>query len=931
MCSSFDPQANTEQQQDVEAKLQACEQFLHSIYDGIANSIFVVDVLEIENSGGRIQESEATNTTSSLLTSAYEFRFAGLNPAHERLTGLCAEDIKGKSPEQVLPPTEAAAVSANYTRCVQTRTTISYEECLPFQGEDTWWLTTLTPLFDSQQRIYRLTGTSINISDRKQAEQELTRQQEFLRNVIDTNPNLIGVKDWEGRFRLVNQALADIYGTTVENLIGKTDTDFNSHPAEVEHYLQDDRQVMSSLQPKFIPEETLTCPNGEIHYLQTIKKPLLSPDGQARHVLIVATDITARKRAEQERDYLFQQIEQQNQTLEVQVQQRTALLNRTNQQLLEEIRERQRLTAEIEQQARTMDTVLCASPDEIYMFDRAGRFLYVNRSGLQSMSLSLQSQQPLKLCDIVGKTGHELEFPLELMEPHEARLERVFLAGEPLTGEISYPYPNAIRHRDYIMTPLYTVDGSVEKVVVTSRDITERKQAEAALQESNQRIVNILESITDAFFALNQEWQFTYLNPQAEQLLQRTREELLGKNVWDEFPEAVNSTFYPEYHKAISDQVSVAFEDFYPPLNTWFEVHAYPTQDGLAVYFRDINRRKKAVEALRESEARFRRLFESNIIGVIFGDFNGTITDANDVFLQMVGYTREDLLLGKVRWDKITPQEYRHLDQWAIEQSQTTRVGSPWEKEYIRQDGSRVPVIIGYALLDGYDDRVIAFVLDISDRKRTEDQIKASLLEKETLLKEIHHRVKNNLQVISSLLRLQSRQIRDKQALELFQDSQNRVQAIALIHELLYKSPNLSGINVQDYIQTLVGNLCRAYHTHQRAITFNLNVEPVELTIDTAIPCGLIINELVSNTLKHAFPENRGGEICVHLLHSDPDHFILSISDNGIGLDSDFDLLNTSSLGLQLVYRLTKQLEGGIEVNQEQGTEFKIAFTSPNH
>ncbi len=804
MCNSFDQQAQTQQQQQqVEAKLQACEQFLHSIYDGIANSIFIVDVLEIENSKDRIQESAATNTASSLLTPAYGFRFAGLNPAHERLTGLRAEDIQGKSPEQVLPPAAAAAVSANYTRCVQTRTAISYEECLPFQGTETWWLTTLTPLFDAHGRIYRLTGTSINISDRKQAEQE--------------------------------------------------------------------------------------------------------------------------------RDYLFQQIEQQNQTLEIQVQQRTALLNRTNQQLSEEIQERQRLTAEIEQQARTMDTVLCASPDEIYMFDRAGRFLYVNRSGLQSMSLSLQSHEPLKLSDIVGKTGHELGFTLELMEAHQARLERVFLTGEPLTGEISYPYPNAIRHRDYIMTPLYRADGSVEKVVVTSRDITERKQAEAALQESNQRIVNILESITDAFFALNQEWQFTYLNPQAEQLLQRTREELLGKNVWDEFPEAVSSTFYPEYHKAISDQVSVAFEEFYPPLNTWFEVHAYPTQDGLAVYFRDINRRKKAVEALRKSEARFRRLFESNIIGVIFADFNGTITDANDVFLQMVGYTREDLLLGKVRWDTITPQEYRHLDQWAIEQSKTTRVIIPWEKEYIRQDGSRVPVIIGCALLDGYDDRVIAFVLDISDRKRTEDQIKASLLEKETLLKEIHHRVKNNLQVISSLLRLQSRQIRDQEALELFQDSQNRVQAIALIHELLYQSPNLSQINFQDYIQTLVGNLCRAYHTHQRAIIFNINVEPVELTIDTAIPCGLIINELVSNALKHAFPENQGGKICVNLLHSNRNHVILSISDNGIGLGSDFDLLNTSSLGLQLVYRLTQQLEGSIELNQEQGTEFKIAFTSPTH
>lgn len=783
-------QTQTEQQrQEAQAKQQASEQFLYSIYDGVAHSIFVVDVLP---SG--------------------EFRFVGLNPTHEQLTGLGTEEIQGKTPEQVLPPEAAAAVSANYTRCIQAGTSITYEECLPFQGEQTWWLTTLTPLRDAQSRIYRLTGTSINISDRKQVEESLRIQQEFLGNVIDTNPNLICVKDWEGKFKLANQALADIYGTTVEDLIGKTDADFNSNRAEVEQYLQDDQEVMTTLQAKCIFEETLTSANGEVHYLQTIKKPLLSPDGKARYVLATATDITARKRAEQERDKearerhrLFQQIEQQNQTLEAEVQERTALLSYINQQLLNEIRERQRLTAQIEQQARTLDTVLYASPDDIYMFDRAGNYLYANPRALQSMSEFLQIQKPLQLSEIVGKTGYDLGFPKELMEQHQARLEQVFVTGEPLIGEFSYLRNNEIRYRDSILTPLYDSGGSVEKVVVTSRDITARKRAELALQESNQKITNILESITDAFFALNGEWQFTYLNPKAEQILEQTQAELLGKNIWDEFPQAVGSIFDQEYHRAISEQVSIAFEGFYQPLNNWLEVRTYPTRDGLAVYFRDI-----------------------------------------------------------------------------------------------------------------------------TERKRANDRIQTSLQEKETLLKEIHHRVKNNLQIISSLLRLQSRQIQDPQVLELFKDSQNRVQAMALIHELLYKSPNLAQIEFQHYIQNLVGNLCRSYDAYTQGITVRINVEQVYLTIDTAIPCGLIINELVSNSLKHAFPQHQGGEICISFRASNKGQFILSVSDNGVGMGSDFDFRNTRSLGLQLVCRLTKQLEGSIELNHRQAAEFKIVFSIPH-
>ena len=1065
-----------------------------------------------------------------------------------------------------------------------------------------------------------LHSTSINISDaygelrlRKQAEEELRRQQEFLRNVIDTNPNLIWVKDWEGRFTLVNQALADTYGTTIEDLIGKTDADFNSNPAEVEHYLHDDRQVMTSLQPKLIPEEILTSPTGEVHYLQTIKKPLLSPDGKTRYVLATATDITARKQVEQERDKeaverhrLFEQIEQQNQTLEAKVQERTAQLGIANEQLQQEVAERkqaqealQKSEQKCRQMAENIQCVVWLSNFAMTQMD------YINPAyeKIWGRPCAELYASPQSWLDAVHPEDRD-RVMARLAKNRQDENELEYRIVRP-DGEIRWIRDRCFPIRDEA-GQVYRVVGIAEDISDAYRHAAQRKRAEEALQESNQRIVNILESITNAFFALNREWQFTYLNPQAEQLLQRTREELLGKNIWDEFPESVDSTFYREYHKAISEQVSVAFEEFYLPLNTWFDVHAYPTRDGLAVYFRDINKRKRAEAALRESEARFRRLFESNIVGIIFADFSGRITDANDLFLQMVGYTREELLEGKVRWDEMTPPEYRHLDEQAIEQYKTTRVAASWEKEFIRKDGSRVPVLIGGALLDGFDDYVIAFVLDISDayrqaaqrkrveeelrkseerwqlvvkgnnegiwdlnlktnqvfrsarykeilgyedyelgndnedwvtrihpddfervrqvnrdylarkipdyaveyrlrckdgsykwvlgraqavwdeagtsvrmvgsttdishrkraeealreseqqfrqifqeapigialadfqthrflqvnpswcrilgysvselialrfddithpddlpedvqyveqikqgkitsfrmekryfnksgefmwanltvtvlphqdgrpkllamieditdRKQAEVQIKASLLEKETLLKEIHHRVKNNLQIISSLLRLQSRQIRDRntdttrgerQTLELFKESQNRVQAMALIHEKLYQSSNLAQIDFQEYITTLVGNLCRSYDTCRPGVTFKINVEQVSLAIDTAIPCGLIINELVTNSLKYAFSDNQGGEICIRLklgglplnVPVDTERFILTISDNGIGLPEDLDFRNTSSLGLQLVCRLTKQIGGSIELNRSQGTEFNISF-----
>jgi len=211
-------------------------------------------------------------------------------------------------------------------------------------------------------------------------------------------------------------------------------------------------------------------------------------------------------------------------------------------------------------------------------------------------------------------------------------------------------------------------------------------------------------------------------------------------------------------------------------------------------------------------------------------------------------------------------------------------------------------------------------------RKQAEEELKASLQEKEVLLREIHHRVKNNLQIIFSLLNLQAGYLKDKQALEIFKNSQSRIKSMALIHEKLYHSKDLARINFAEYIRDLVKNLFSAYPVNSDAITLKLNLENVCLGIDAAIPCGLIVNELISNSLKHAFPEGRSGEICVEIYLMADSKVALFVSDNGIGLPEEFNLKDSKTLGLQLVDDLINQLEGNIELKRNEGVEFKLIF-----
>ncbi|MGB9980212.1 histidine kinase dimerization/phosphoacceptor domain -containing protein [Methanobacterium sp.] len=219
--------------------------------------------------------------------------------------------------------------------------------------------------------------------------------------------------------------------------------------------------------------------------------------------------------------------------------------------------------------------------------------------------------------------------------------------------------------------------------------------------------------------------------------------------------------------------------------------------------------------------------------------------------------------------------------------------------------------------------------LEIKVQERTSELL-ATLQEKELLLREIHHRVKNNLQIISSLLNLQIPYIKDEQSIEFFKESQNRVKSISMVHEKLYQSKNLDKIDFGSYISNIVTNLFQTYDVNQNIIEYNLSLDNVELNIETSIPCGLIITELITNSIKHAFPaaESHGsssGKIEVKL-YPENEKFTLVIKDNGIGIPKDLNFKNTKSLGLQLVNLLINQVDGFIKLNREKGTEFRIEF-----
>jgi PAS domain S-box-containing protein len=320
------------------------------------------------------------------------------------------------------------------------------------------------------------------------------------------------------------------------------------------------------------------------------------------------------------------------------------------------------------------------------------------------------------------------------------------------------------------------------------------------------------------------------------------------------------------------------------------------------------------------------RIFEFAPDAIFLVDSQGRIAKANAQAEKMFGHHRDELIDQPI--EILIPQRFatRHVGYRSgyVSAPHTRPMGMGLELFGKRKDGTEFPVDIMLSPLESEQDLLtLAVIRDATERKRIEAQARQA---KEMYFKEVHHRVKNNLQVISSLLFLQSTYTTDPNTLAILNESRSRVKSIALIHEKLYRSPELVKLDFAEYVRDLVADLVRTYGLNQESLNVRTSVEDIALEVDTAIPCGLIINEIVSNALKYAFPTGSSGEISVELTPITDDKFLLIVRDDGVGLPENFDWRNSNSLGLKLVNDLTRQLDGTIEVDTSQGTTFRITF-----
>jgi PAS domain S-box-containing protein len=455
------------------------------------------------------------------------------------------------------------------------------------------------------------------------------------------------------------------------------------------------------------------------------------------------------------------------------------------------------------------------------------------------------------------------------------------------------------------------------------------------LREGEQRLRLLLESTEDIIVAmLDREGRCLYYNGPSRYQLKP--QDVIGKTPTDFLDETIAASILVRVKNVAATRQSLNFEQRVPwrRETLWFLTQVSPVIDqeggvSAVVFFaRNITDRKRAEESLRLANILLERTFASLKEAVFVMDLSAkSVITCNAAVEQIFGYKKEEVIGKTLEFLHVSKENF---NQFYDALRSALKGEGLFNAEFAARRKDGTCIVTECTVTETSEDSggrslLVIAVRDITERKRAEEQLRVALKEKEVLLKEIHHRVKNNLAVISSLLNMQSKYIRDKKTLEIFRESQNRVKTMALIHTKLYQSSDLARIDFADYIRKLAADLIASYRLEPDSVTLVLDVKNVYFDVNVGIPCGLIINELLSNTLKHAFPDERKGEVCISL-QPDDEKITLTVSDNGIGFPDNIDFRNTESLGLQLVTALVEQLGGTISLTLDQGTKFTITF-----
>ncbi len=592
--------------------------------------------------------------------------------------------------------------------------------------------------------------------------------------------------------------------------------------------------------------------------------------------------------------------------------------------------ERRRIEQAWQQSANHFRQIFELAPNGIALVDLQGRFIQVNEAFAQ----------------IVGHTPEELKYRQQLDMLHPEDVSQLLGANEALlVGKVSVSQrqiryihrSGQVVHVLFQATLLSDEEGQPTQFLNQVIDISARVEAEVALKESEERFRQSFEWSPIAKAMTQVDGTYLQINAAFTETLGYTLEDLKGKTVLDiTHPDDIAITLENSSRLLAGEVHHCEQEQRYIHKNgqivyALLRITLVRTAQGDPSYFLsqilDITERKQAEAALRQSELSLRGIFEQSALGISIVDRQGRYLKVNPALEEILGYSAAELT--HMSFCDLTHPEDIGKD-WQLFQEVLNGQQDRYhlEKRYIHRSGKVVWCRLAVSAVrdpEGKNLFVIGICEDITEERQAKLQIQAALQEKEILLREIHHRVKNNLQIISSLLRLQADQIKSRKYARVFKDAGSRIQAMSLIHEGLYQSNTLAAVDLKQYLHNLISNLFHSYGVNPESIRATIRAEGIRLNLDDAVLCGLIINELVTNSLKYAFPKGRSGEIEVCLSQTRK-YTQLRVSDNGIGLPRDFDFKETQSLGLQLVATLTDQLQGKIELRNKSGTTFIITF-----
>jgi len=473
---------------------------------------------------------------------------------------------------------------------------------------------------------------------------------------------------------------------------------------------------------------------------------------------------------------------------------------------------------------------------------------------------------------------------------------------------------------------------AINRVMRDWRFRQEHQRGLEVLADSRASLQAILQSTADGIIAISRGGRVLFYNERFAEMWQippnvisvGNYEELLGY-LRDQLP---NPDHFLAKVAALDDSTEEDFNTIHLKDGRVFDRVSRPLMDGTKHCgriwsFSDVGDQIRTEAALRASEGVFRQLMKNSPVYIFFKDEDDRAVRLSDNFENMLGRPVEELL-GKSMEELFPAAMARKMIE---DDYRVLRTGSKIEIE--EELAGRHYTTIRFPLLIEGKRYVAGFTIDITDRILMEKELRESLREKEVLLQEIHHRVKNNMQVISSLFSIQSRQTESEECREILREGQARIRSMSLVHERLYQSGDLSKIDLPGYIQSLAVHLFQAHLVDPEQVRLETDFEDIDLDVNTAVPFGLILNELISNALKHGFPKGRKGTIKIRLRRGAGGEVILRVADDGVGFQGQPDFRKAKTFGLKIVNLLVDQLRGVIDLDRTSGTAFIVTFREP--